>query len=154
MKPEEERKARAKERLEARGENRPCENCGNVFLSVPRPGRLGGRSRFCSKDCANSRRSALAEWRKPMKTCNVCHAEKEQDKFLERRLTCNDCLGAAAIAAGWKTGKKFGSKRPQSTSSRRVSRARTRMRGVLPLANLGHAINAVRYFWQRKAIAA
>ncbi len=90
--------------MEARGENRPCENCGNVFLSVPRPGRLGGRSRFCSKDCANSRRSALAEWRKPMKTCNVCHAEKEQDKFLERRLTCNDCLGAAAharrVAAG------------------------------------------------------
>lgn len=78
----------------------PCAYCGAEFLSAPRKGRLGGRSRFCSAKCANeSRTAAAAALRLVSKTCNVCQKEKPPSEYPpDGRLTCKKCLSAAAYA--------------------------------------------------------
>lgn len=72
----------------------PCGHCTKPFMSVRRLGRRDGRSKFCSRVCANAQRSASAEWRRAQKVCGVCKQEKHLADFREKRLVCKACISS------------------------------------------------------------
>lgn len=92
-------------RLKARGKALPCEHCGSTFLSIPRKGRAGERSRFCSPDCANKHRGDLAAWRRPMKACAKCLQEKNANDFRAKRLVCKKCQVVEQLERAYKSGE-------------------------------------------------
>lgn len=101
------KKMTARERLEARGSVYACMQCAASFLSVPRPGRPGGRTRFCGPACASRHRSDNATSKSHLKRkCKQCGIEKEAGLFPLRRLVCTACVRLTVIARQAKSGEE------------------------------------------------
>lgn len=79
------------ERLRKRGREEFCAQCSGIFVSIPRPGRPNGESRFCSPHCAQQKRSDGAAWKARNKSCKACNVEKSLADFRPGKLKCKAC---------------------------------------------------------------